>query len=139
MKNPNSPLTANTSLPSEPSVGMDALADAHRTEQTAVVRPFDHRHSVSDSKSLTEWRIDCRGMLSSSIKTRFVSVSFVANDWHVSPRRIRALLTAGRLLGFQGDNGFWQVSFPYQFTFGTRGPSLKRERKSVLKPQRKRN
>jgi hypothetical protein len=62
---------------------------------------------------------------------RYVPVSFVAKDWGVTPRRIRALLMDGRLMGRRLDNGYWEVRFPYSFTFGTRGPSLKRQRRPV--------
>ena len=59
----------------------------------------------------------------------FVPVSFVAKDWNVTPRRIRALLAAGRLEGRLQDNGYWEVAHPYRFTFGLRGPALKRSQK----------
>jgi hypothetical protein len=59
----------------------------------------------------------------------FVPVSFVAKDWNVTPRRIRALLSAGRLGGRLQDNGYWEVCYPYLYTFGTRGPSLKRQQR----------
>ncbi len=59
----------------------------------------------------------------------FVPVSFVAKDWKVSPRRIRALLAAGRLWGQMQPNGYWDVRYPYIFTMGTRGPDLKRHQK----------
>ncbi|OIQ87535.1 hypothetical protein GALL_305850 [mine drainage metagenome] len=68
----------------------------------------------------------------------YVPVSFVAKDWNVTPRRIRALLSAGRLAGQLQDNGYWEVRFPYLFTFGTRGPSLKRQQrpaKRLKKPE----
>ena len=56
----------------------------------------------------------------------FVPVSFVAMDWKVTPRRVRFLLTSGRLAGRRQENGYWEVRYPYMFTFGTRGPALKR-------------
>ena len=56
----------------------------------------------------------------------FVPVSFVANDWKVTARRIRFLLTAERLEGRRSDNGYWEVAYPYRFLIGTRGPALKR-------------
>lgn len=59
----------------------------------------------------------------------FVPVSFVARDWNVSTRRIRALLAAQRLVGQVQPNGYWEVRYPYIFTMGTRGPELKRTRK----------
>jgi len=58
---------------------------------------------------------------------RFVPVSFVAKDWGVSTRRIRFLLFTGRLMGHQQDNGYWEVAYPYRYTFGVRGRSLKRQ------------
>ena len=60
----------------------------------------------------------------------FVPVTTAAKDWKVSTRRIRALLTEGRLQGVRRDNGYWEVAFPYNFTFGQRGPALKRSQKS---------
>lgn len=65
----------------------------------------------------------------------YVPVSFVAKDWSVTPRRIRALLASGRLLGRLLDNGYWEVKHPYQFTFGTRGPSLKRQQRPPKRPK----
>jgi len=63
----------------------------------------------------------------------FVPVLFAANDWHVTPRRIRALLAAGRLAGRRQENGYWEVLYPYAVTLGRRGPALKRQKK----PERK--
>lgn len=59
----------------------------------------------------------------------FVPVLFVANDWKVTTRRIRALLASKRLVGQLQANGYWEVRYPYIFTIGTRGPSLKRQQK----------
>jgi hypothetical protein len=59
----------------------------------------------------------------------FVPVHLAAKDWNVTPRRIRALLTAKRLQGIRRANGYWEVAYPYQFTFGLRGPALKRTQK----------
>jgi hypothetical protein len=66
----------------------------------------------------------------------FVPVAFVAKDWSVTPRRIRALLAAGRLEGRLQDNGYWEVLYPYSFTFGTRGPSLKRQQRPPKRPKK---
>lgn len=65
----------------------------------------------------------------------FVQVSFVAKDWNVSTRRIRFLLSAGRLAGRVQDNGYWEVRFPYLLTLGTRGPGLKRQQRPPDKPK----
>ena len=65
----------------------------------------------------------------------FVPVSFVAKDWGVTPRRIRALLAGGRLAGRLQDNGYWEVHFPYLLTLGTRGPGLKRQQRQPDKPK----
>lgn len=59
----------------------------------------------------------------------FVPVSFVAKDWQVTPRRVRAMLAEGRLLGQLQPNGYWEVRYPYSYTIGTRGPALKRNQK----------
>lgn len=66
----------------------------------------------------------------------FVPVSFVAKDWNVTSRRIRVLLSAGRLEGRLQDNGYWEVRFPYQFTMGTRGPGLKRQQRPPDRPRK---
>jgi hypothetical protein len=70
------------------------------------------------------------------LTVRCVPVSFVAKDWGVSARRIRALLCAGRLSGRVLENGYWEVYFPYSFTFGTRGPALKRHQLPPAKPKK---
>jgi hypothetical protein len=61
---------------------------------------------------------------------QFVLVSFVAKAWNVTPRRIRALLSAGRLAGRVQDNGYWEVLYPYAVKIGTRGPALQHQQKS---------
>jgi len=66
---------------------------------------------------------------------RYVPVSFVARDWKVSARRIRALLAESRLEGVRRDNGYWEVAYPYRFTFGQRGPALKRSQKQERRPE----
>lgn len=97
------------------------------------MKPFNVWQSVADEKSYSEDApknsklVIAGGMYGG----RYVPVSFVAKDWNVTPRRIRALLAAGRLLGRVQDNGYWEVRCPYSFTFGTRGPSLKRQQKPV--------
>ena len=57
-----------------------------------------------------------------------VPVSSVARDWQISARRVRAMLTDGRLSGRQLENGYWEVFYPYRYVFGTRGPEIKRQR-----------
>ncbi len=68
----------------------------------------------------------------------YVPVSFVAKDWNVTARRIRFLLSEGRLEGRQTTNGYWEVAYPYRFVIGTRGPVLKRQQepaKGLKKPE----
>lgn len=55
----------------------------------------------------------------------YVPVSFAAKDRSVTPRRIRLLLAEGRLEGRRLDNGYWEVTYPYRYTIGTRGPISK--------------
>ena len=62
---------------------------------------------------------------------QLVPVSFVAKDWGVSTRRIRALLSCGRLEGCRRENGYGEVFQPYTVTHGLRGPALKRKNKSA--------
>lgn len=65
------------------------------------------------------------------LESYYVPVMFAALDWGVSVRRIRYLLTAGRLHGRRNSNGTWLVMHPYVFTFGRRGPPLKRYNRPV--------
>lgn len=65
----------------------------------------------------------------------FVPVSSVARDWGISSRRVRMMLTEGRLDGHQLENGYWEVSYPYRYVFGTRGPAIKRQRDLPDKPK----
>jgi hypothetical protein len=62
-------------------------------------------------------------------------VSMVAKEWAVSPRRVRALLLAGRLAGQQQENGYWEVCYPYTVTEGRRGPQMRR--RAPKKPELK--
>jgi hypothetical protein len=39
-----------------------------------------------------------------------VPVAMAAHDWKVTPRRIRHLLSTGRLEGLQQANGYWMLS-----------------------------
>ena len=67
----------------------------------ASAKPFDVLHSVPDVESFGQpppkgARLVIAGGLEGGA---FVPVAFVAKDWKVTPRRIRALLNAGRLAG----------------------------------------
>ena len=99
-----------------------------------IAKPFDVGRSVQDFQSAGQPRpkgsklVIAPGMWGGL----YVPVSFVARDWKVTPRRIRALLAAGRLQGRLQENGYWEVCYPYSFTFGTRGPGLKRQQKPEL-------
>lgn len=114
--------------------------DKHTLEliQQPKARPkhFDVMHSVADAASYGAPKpkgaklVIADGMYGGL----YVPVSMAAKDWKVTPRRIRALLAEGRLLGRLLDNGYWEVCFPYSFTFGTRGPSLKRQQRPEKRP-----
>ena len=101
-------------------------------------KPFNRFQSVQDIESYSEPapKGSKRALIAEGggRMVNFVPVSFVAKDWQVTPRRIRALLSAGRLDGRLQDNGYWEVRYPYLFAFGTRGPSLKRQQKPVKRP-----
>ena len=56
----------------------------------------------------------------------YLPVSLVAKEWSVTPRRVRALLCSGRLDGRQGENGYWEVAYPYTMTEGRRGPQMRK-------------
>ncbi len=72
-----------------------------------------------------------------------VTVEKAAAYFNVSTRRIRKLLSDGRLAGTKNGK-LWLVSYPYQYTIGTRGPHLllQQSRGSTVRPfraKRKRN
>ena len=95
------------------------------------VKPFDLMRSSTDADSFgTPAPEGAKLVIAHGIAGgHFVPVSFAAQEWNVTPRRIRFLLSDGRLAGRLQDNGYWQVRYPYSFTFGTRGPGLKRQQK----------
>ena len=101
-----------------------------------IPKPFDVMHAVDDLETYGAPRPKGSKLdLQSGIYGgAYVPVSMAAKDWKVTPRRIRALLSEGRLLGRLQANGYWEVRFPYSFTFGTRGPSLKRQQKPEKRP-----
>lgn len=100
-------------------------------KQARRPKQFDSYRSVMDVDSFVAPKPEgAKLVIAPGIEGgHFVPVSFVAKDWNVTPRRIRALLCEGRLLGRLQVNGYWEVRFPYSFTFGTRGPGLKRQQK----------
>lgn len=67
-----------------------------------------------------------------------VPVSTVAIEWGISTRRVRAMLVEGRLEGRQLENGYWEVIYPYCYVFGTRGPTIKRQRNLPTPTRQKR-
>ncbi len=66
----------------------------------------------------------------------WLTVSMAAKEMCVTPRRIRALLAEGRLLGQQLENGYWEVKFPFVVVMARRGPQLlvRRPKKAELRP-----
>lgn len=102
----------------------------HRTAEIhALPKPFNTLQSVTDAATFGAAKPEGANLrqVSPMFAAYFVPVSLAAKDWKVTPRRIRHLLTEGRLAGQLQPNGYWEVRFPYQYTFGTRGPSLKRQ------------
>lgn len=106
-------------------------------KQARRAKQFDSYRSVMDVESFVAPKPEgAKLVIAPGIEGgHFVPVSFVAKDWSVTPRRIRALLCDGRLLGRLQENGYWEVRFPYSYTFGTRGPGLKRQQRSPVKPK----
>ena len=127
---------SDSSLEDSTAAGIGAPAPTRPTAKPA--KPFDVYHAVPDIESFGQpapkgaKQVNVPGIQGGA----FVPVSFVAKDWQVTPRRIRALLAAGRLAGRLQENGYWEVRFPYSFTFGTRGPGLKRQQKPKKQPKK---
>jgi len=53
-----------------------------------------------------------------------VKPSQVAKRLSISERRVRQLLTSGRMSGKRLENGRWLVDWPLQITPGERGPDM---------------
>jgi excisionase family DNA binding protein len=54
-----------------------------------------------------------------------LTVAKVANFLNVSDRRVRTLLSQGRIQGYKDDKGAWRVFWPLMVRPGRRGPDLK--------------
>lgn len=54
----------------------------------------------------------------------YATVPQVAKRLKISDRRVRQLLTAGRMRGYKQPNGFWLISWPLQISSGNRGPDM---------------
>jgi len=53
-----------------------------------------------------------------------VKPSQVAKRLGISERRVRKLLSSGRMSGVKQKNGRWLVDWPLQITSGKRGPDM---------------
>jgi len=53
-----------------------------------------------------------------------VTPAQVAKRLSISERRVRQLLTNGRMSGQKLENGRWLVNWPLQITSGKRGPDM---------------
>lgn len=138
MKDPNDKVTLELVEAAPPQPGADAAPQGQRRPAARKrAKGFQIYRSRQDGQSASEPLPKCakRVLAPGMLGGNFVPVSFAAKDWKVSPRRIRALLADGRLLGRLLDNGYWEVAFPYQFTMGTRGPGLKRHQRPPDKPK----
>lgn len=54
----------------------------------------------------------------------YLTVAEVARFLEVSPRRVRFLLTQGRIHGFKDSRNIWRISVPFRITRNLRGPQL---------------
>lgn len=54
----------------------------------------------------------------------FATVPQVAKRLSISGRRVRQLLTSGRMSGKKQENGRWLIDWPLQITSGKRGPDM---------------
>jgi len=54
----------------------------------------------------------------------YVTVAQVAKRLKISDRRVRRLLSTGRMFGVKKANGRWIINLPLQVTAGKRGPDM---------------
>lgn len=61
----------------------------------------------------------------SAVFFSYVSTRQVAEFLGCSDRRVRALLSQGRMAGHKGKGGSWSVYWPLRVDAGRRGPDLR--------------
>lgn len=66
---------------------------------------------------------------------QFLSVPDVANFLEVSDRRVRTLLSQGRIAGFKDDSGIWRITCPLNIKPGKRGPDFRTYASRKLQPR----
>lgn len=66
---------------------------------------------------------------------QFLSVSDVADFLKVTDRRVRVLLSQGRINGFKDDSGIWRITCPFSVKPGKRGPDFKTYASRKLQPR----
>lgn len=54
-----------------------------------------------------------------------IALKHAARSLGVSPRRVRALLSQGRIVGYKNDRNIWMVAWPLDVSPGKRGPDLR--------------
>jgi hypothetical protein len=124
-------------LPGQQQARTDAAAPPPPDKpKRQYVQSFE-RHDVASKFQVSQVRRQLLRGVSLNSDQRFVPVSFVAKDWKVTPRRIRFLLTSGRLAGRVLENGCWEVLYPYFLSLGTRGPALKQQQRVAAKAERR--
>ncbi|MBX3617477.1 helix-turn-helix domain-containing protein [Nitrosomonas sp.] len=67
--------------------------------------------------------------------TQFLSVSDVADFLEVSERRVRTLLSQGRIDGYRDDSNVWRIACPLNIKPGKRGPDLRSYAVRKLQPR----
>jgi len=67
--------------------------------------------------------------------TQFLSISDVADFLEVSERRVRTLLSQGRIAGFKDDSNIWRITRPLDIKPGKRGPDLRGYAVRKLQPR----
>lgn len=66
---------------------------------------------------------------------QFLSVSDVADFLEVSERRVRTLLSQGRISGFKDDKDIWRITCPLNIKPGKHGPDLRGYSVRKLQPR----
>jgi hypothetical protein len=107
------------------------LATKPKRKRVPKLQERPLKQDAASSKAAETQKPDCVKVRSigSVYAAHFVPVSFVAKDWGVTSRRIRALLSSGRLVGQLLGNGYWEVRYPYLYSEGMRGPVPKRHQR----------
>ena len=110
-------------LPCGSALAVEAGAGSGQSGQYA--QPVKAAGGLPSCRSAVATQYPAMSIAPDHAAVAFVPVAMAAKDWQVTPRRIRFLLTTGRLEGLQQANGYWLVRLPLPLHFRGKGDGFK--------------